>query len=85
MKLDVMKRLPWPQYKDVVAFEEMRNLKRMPWSPEKATTMPDVNIMLDSRNTSIIPFSFSNLGYNQDSNSTNMILMNLKTKKHFGT
>ena len=55
MKLDVLKRLPWPQYKDVLAFRNSE-LKKDAMISQGKQQIPDVNIILDSRKQNYYPF-----------------------------
>ena len=64
MKLDVLKSLPWPEYKDVLAFRNSE-LKKEAMISRGKQQVPNVSIILIQGNKAIIPFFSSKLGCNQ--------------------
>ena len=56
MKLDVLKRLPWPEYKDVLTFRNSELKKDAMISRSKQQQGPNVNIILDSKKQIYYPF-----------------------------
>ena len=57
MKLDVLKKLPWPEYKDVLTFRNSELKKDAMISRSKQQQVPNVNIILDSKKQSYYPFA----------------------------
>ena len=57
MKLDVLKRLQWPEYKDVLALRNSELKKDAMISRGKQQQVPDVNIILDSKKQKYYSFA----------------------------
>ena len=78
MKLDVLKKLPWPEYKDVLAFRSSLIKKDALISRGKQQQVSDVNIIFDPGNKDIVLLPNSNFGCNQSSTLLTMILLKLE-------
>ena len=57
MKLDVLKRLQWPEHKDVLAQRNSDIKKYAQNSRGKQQQMPNVDIILDSKRRKYLPFA----------------------------
>jgi hypothetical protein len=77
MNLDVLKKLPWPEYKDVLAFRNAELKRDATISRSKQQQVPKVNIILDSKNQIYLPFAnlklWVQLAFNLDKYDRNEI------------